>query len=376
MMLYHTAKHLNMEKYRTVVISMLPNGKVADMLRSENIEVHCLTVKHKWLLPLSFIKLFNHIRKLKPDIIHSYMFHADIVGRVIGKLLNIPVVISSIRNEYIGGWHRERLLKMTDMFTDCVTVVCEKAGMVQVNKGTIKEDKMKVIYNGIDLGRFKPISVESRLQIRQSWGANQTDLVFICVGRLETQKNHRMLLSAFHKLAMIHDQVKLILIGDGSLREELEQYCKDLKITDKVQFKGICSNVHELLQAADVFVLASQWEGLPNVVLEAMAAGTPVIATSVGGTPEVVVDQETGLLVESGDEKGLLHAMKVLIEIGDAGRQMFREHAKERVRKHFTIGRTIAETESLYEELLLKTQKGSKHHTERQNNTVLQDERA
>ncbi|NMM53568.1 glycosyltransferase [Paenibacillus aquistagni] len=373
MMLYHTAKHLDAEKYRTVVISLLPGGKVADMLHHDQVEVYSLTVKHKWQLPFRFIKLLMYLRKLQPDIIHSYMFHADIIGRFIGKLLNIPVVISSIRNEHIGGRHREWLLRLTDRLTDCVTVVCKKAGQVQADRGTIREEKMKVIYNGIDLSRFTPISMSRREDIRSQWGVGRTDLVFICVGRLDPQKNHRMLLSAFHKLAMLHEQAKLVLVGDGQLRGELEREVRELELEKQVEFMGVCTNVQELLQAADVFVLASKWEGLPNVVLEAMAAGTPAIATSVGGTPEVVIDQETGLLVESEDEYGLLQAMKVMIEIGDAGRQMFREHAKERVHEHFTIAQTIANTESLYEELLLKKQKGTKQL--KQHAAVLQDER-
>jgi glycosyltransferase involved in cell wall biosynthesis len=354
MMLYKTVTHMDKSKYRSIVVSMLPEGRISGMLREQNNEVYSLRMKNKFPNPLVLFKLVSLLRKEKPLILHSYMFHADLLGRIAGKLAGVPIIISSIRNENIGGKWRERLLGMSDFMVDRVTAVCRAAGLKQVAAGTTSANKLQVIYNGIELQKYPPRSDELRRAVRQEWNIPDHHRVLMNVGRLERQKNQAGLLESFSDLLLREPDCTLLIAGDGGLRGELEDKAKQLGISNNVVFTGICKDIPRMLQAADIFVLSSLWEGLPNVVIEAMAARQPVIATNVGGTPEVVESGASGMMVEPGSRKQMAEAMIELVRLPKQRLEAMGEHGRAIVERTFTIERTIDQTEQLYEGLIIE----------------------
>lgn len=352
MMLYKTVTHLDKDKYKPIVVSLLPEGRISGMLREQNSEVHSLGMRNKFPNPAVLFRLVALLRREKPEILHSYMFHADLLGRIAGKLAGVPVVISSIRNENIGGKWRERMLGVSDFMVDRVTAVCRAAGMKQVAAGTTRANKLHVIYNGIELGKYPPGTDAQRAEVRREWNIPDDCRVLMNVGRLERQKDQAGLLNSFASLLGEEPDCRLVIVGDGSLRGALEEQAGRLGIADRVIFTGICKDIPRMLQAADIFVLSSLWEGFPNVVIEAMAARKPVVATNAGGTPEVIEDGRSGLLVEPGNAAALTAALTRLLRLPRQQLQAMGEYGRSVVERDFTIERTIDQTERMYEGLM------------------------
>jgi glycosyltransferase involved in cell wall biosynthesis len=171
------------------------------------------------------------------------------------------------------------------------------------------------------------------------------------VARLHRQKGLGDLLAAVAWVRERVPDVRLLLIGEGELRDELEAQARALGLSGAVIFAGIRTDVAEIVAALDIFVLPSLWEGTSNAVLEAMAAGLPIVATAVGGTPEVVVDGVTGLLVPPRDPSALAGALVTLLQDADLRHRMGRA-GRERVKQYFSLERMVRRTEALYEELL------------------------
>jgi len=207
--------------------------------------------------------------------------------------------------------------------------------------GYFGPDRIRAIPNGVDVPRPDPAA---RGRIRAELGLRD-DPVLIVTSRLHPAKGHRVLVEALAKLRGPFPRLRLVIVGDGVERPKLEEQARALGLGDAVIFTGFRSDVTDLLRAADLFVLPSLLEGMPNTALEAMAVGLPVVASAVDGVPEVVVDGVTGLLVSPGDPDFLHGAIaRVLAErelaeaMGQAGRQ--------RVREHFTLERMLAESQA------------------------------
>jgi glycosyltransferase involved in cell wall biosynthesis len=192
-------------------------------------------------------------------------------------------------------------------------------------------ENIPYIYNG---RRFNSSSSKTdlRSKIRKSFDIGDDDIVFISVGRFYPQKNYRFLIETFKKVIDRQRNTILLMAGDGELRAELEHFATEIGLSDKVRFLGIRNDIADLLAASDVFVLTSDWEGLPLTVIEAMASGKPVIATAVGGVPELIADGLNGILVPPGDGTALAKAMVRMVQdfssrkkMGELGRTIAQE---------------------------------------------------
>jgi sugar transferase (PEP-CTERM/EpsH1 system associated) len=331
----------------TVVCLYNGDATIAQQIHALGIPVTDLGMAAKWRWD-AFWRLYRLLRRDRPTILHTWMFHANIPGRVLGRLAGVPIVISSERT--IGQERRWRywLNRATAPLAD--RVICVAGGVADFAAQTIgiSPDKLVVIHNGIPLGGFQP---GDRIAARASLGISPSACVVGTVGRLHPVKGTSYLLQAFADLAPGHAEAILLLVGDGPQRAQLEGLARCLENPERVQFLGNRSDVPRLLQAMDVFVLASVWEGMPNVALEAMAVGLPVVATGVGGTPEAVVDGETGLLVPPRDPGGLARAITRLLRDPELRRKMG-QAGRRWVEQHFSVERMVRQTERLYEELL------------------------
>jgi glycosyltransferase involved in cell wall biosynthesis len=348
MMLLKMLRNFENDKYEHFVISLHPEkNRLCDTIEKEGFKVYLLNFRKRNFV-VSFIKLLSILKREKPHIAHNYLFHADLFGRIAAKAMRVPIVISSLRSVEIGGRLHEILLRMTDFYVDRVTAVSKTVANAHISKGTTKKNKIHIIYNGVELKDNQAKEIPS---IRRNMDIKDDNFLLLTVGGLRKVKGHIFLFNALKMLKEKGLKFKLMVVGKGSERRKLEKEIIERDLGSEVALIGEREDISELLAASDAFVLASLWEGLPNTLLEAMAAGLPVIATCVGGIPEVVDDNKTGLLVEPKDSDTLAEAIGRIIE-GSELRERLAQNARDYAIKNFDIKKTVSDTEKLYEELL------------------------
>jgi sugar transferase (PEP-CTERM/EpsH1 system associated) len=351
--LLHLLAGLDRDRFSPTVACLYNgDGVVAQRIRDLGIPVNDLRMTTKWRWDALY-RLYRLLRRERPAILHTWMFHANVPGRVVGRLAGVPVIITSRRNVNVGGSLRELLNRWTRDLDDRVIAVCELARAAEIKRARVPAEKVVTVYNGIDVERFAALDPQATTHTRRAFGVPLDAPLLGSVGRLHPQKGLADLLVAFAQVREHIPFARLLLVGDGALRAELEAQACALGVSDAVIFAGTRPDVAEILAALDVFVLSSLWEGMPNAVMEAMAAGLPVVATAVGGVPELVVDGVTGLLVPPRDADGLSEAMCCLLR-DPARRRTMGQAGRKRVRQHFTVERMVRQTESLYEELVRK----------------------
>lgn len=349
--LFRLLSGLDRQQYRPTV-ACLDNGRgqAAQQISQLGIPVIDLGMQPKWRLDAVW-RLHRLVREEKPVILHAWMIHANILGRIVGRLNRVPVVIISRRTQNLDGLGREWANRQLSGWSDATITVSECVRQVEIAQARIDPAKVITIHNGIDANQYQHIEMTVRDRIRRELKTPNEALVIASVGRLHPVKGFANLLTAMKSVHTRFPEVYLWLIGDGELRTTLEAQARQLGLDDVVVFTGTRLDVPEILTAVDIFTLASRVEGMPNAILEAMAAGLPVVATQVGGVPEIVVEGQTGLLVPPADDKVLAQALLTLIEdaslrrrLGLAGRQ--------RVLEQFDIAVTRQKTVDLYGRLL------------------------
>lgn len=347
-LLLSTARRLNSNKYRTIVCYLKGEGALSEDFEKSGIAVIALGMRHR-LDFTAIIKLVRLIKKERIGLVQTHLIHAHIIGRIAAKLVGVPVIISTEHNLYNRGGKYlllNLINRITARFTDRMIAISEAVKDSIVESGRIRASRVSVIYNGIDTNEFKRINGK-----REEFPINPAPSVVGMVARLEPQKGHRYFLKAASQVVKDIPGVKFLVVGDGPLKEKLRTQATKLGLSRDVIFAGSRRDVPQILGALDILVLPSLWEGLSNVILEAMAAGKPVVATEVGGIPEVVKDGETGLLVPPKDPDALARAIVKLLQNKELAKRMGRA-GKKRVKEHFTIERTVAQTEKLYNSLI------------------------
>ena len=351
MVLYKLVGKINRVSYEPIVISLLPPGPVARKIMCQNIPVYSLHIKSKTNF-ITLWKLIGLFKKFSPDILHTHCFHANILGRIIARILNIPIVISSIHTINLGSVRREMLLRMSDQWATVTTTVCQAAAEKLIERGIVKQDKIKVIYNGIDNENY-PLQIETNKGLaRERYGFKKQIPLLLNVGGLRKPKGHIVLLEAAAILKKKGIAFLFVIAGEGKLRQHLEVVIEDLRLERYVRLLGQRDDIPELMAAADVFVLSSLWEGLPLVVLEAMASGLPVVSTNVGGVPELVVDNETGFLVPPENPQLLAEAIERMLSLPEHQRLAMGQAGKKRIEENFTLNKMVSAYEDLYLECL------------------------
>ncbi|HAU32610.1 MAG: Glycosyl transferase group 1 [Desulfotomaculum sp. 46_296] len=333
-------------------------GYMARDLASSDFRVIELPIRGE-LSPLSDLRVVRQLISILKDeritILHAHSSKAGLVGRVAAKLAGTPLVLLTAHNsifyEEWPFWKKslfafaERLL---NGYTDRLITVSEALRNELIKRERLDQDKVVTIQNGIETEVFET-------QVRRCFTLRNLDLplseqVVGMVARLASQKGVTYFLKAAAMLAMDY-KVNFVIIGDGPLHRQLEEEALSLGIKDRVVFAGERHDIPYLLPAFDVFVLSSLTEGLPLTILEALAAGCPVVATRVGGIPEIIRDNVNGLLVEPADPAGLAIAVASLLsdpkkaaDMGQAGKAL--------VKEKFTAVVMVRKVEDEYRNLL------------------------
>ena len=299
-----------------------PVGSDLEKLIDERVTVHFLG-KRPGPDPRMFPRLKAIFRSFRPHICHT---HTTVLKYAlpVQKVSRTPVGVHTVQNiaEKEVGPSSKLIHRLA--FRLGVRPVAVAAEVARSLKRVYGISGAPVLPNAIPLGRY--FQIHERDGWRRANGFSD-ELLFVCVARLSEQKNHRLLLEAFAEVAGQLGNVTLLLVGDGELRSSLESLAAARGIRDSVRFLGTRSDIPEILAAADVFVMSSDWEGNPLAVIEAMAAGKVVVATAVGGTPELIESGSSGLLTNPGSRTELVAALlrvgrdpSLRHSIGDAAR--------------------------------------------------------
>ena len=295
--------------------------------------------------PAMFLRIRSGVRRFQPHVVHSHLC----LHYVLPALARCCCLQHVTTAHLPGDTRYSRLvLPLTRLAfrrgVIPVAVSGEVAGWVSRVCGV---HACPVIRNGIPIGDYQRLAA-SRVAWRAEHGLSDADVAFVCVARLETQKNQALLLNAFARGFLAEPRAHLWLAGDGTCRSDLERRACELGLAGRIRFLGQRADVPQILAAADVFVLPSRNEGNPLALMEAMAAGLPVVATAVGGVPELVVEGKSGLLVTSGDSDGLASAMLGLFRNPEMRRRMAACSAAQ-AREGFSASRMAQAYAELYE---------------------------
>lgn len=348
---------LDRSRFHPVVCCLSRRGPLADELAQHGVKVEIVSFRGLTILRdlpqviLRFRRLVLLFREEKPDILHGFLFWAYILGTYAAKLASVPIVLASRRG--LGHFKADKphylfLERLANRLTDLIVANAEAVKQDVLRQELVEPSKVRVVYNGIDPS---PYVLTADPALRASLGVPEAARVVGVVANLIPYKGHRDFLHACRAIRQRQAGITFLLIGDGPCRGALEGLARELGLEKDVRFLGTRRDIPQLLALMDVVVLPSLEEGFPNAILEAMAAGKPVVATRVGGVPEAVIHGETGLLIPPRDPQALADAILLLLADRPLADAMGRA-GRDRVAKNFGLDRMIRETEALYEELL------------------------
>ncbi len=310
------------------------------------------------LLPLGFgksplgmlrgcLRLRRLLRQWRPDVVHSHMVHANLIARVVRLAAPVPRLVCTAHSTVEGGRAVALAYRLTDRLADVSTHVSREAVESFERAGAVPRGRMLPVLNGIDLGLFSD-APELRKASRRRLFPRSDARLLLSVGRLAEEKNHAGLLRAFARVAAAFPDVELWVAGDGPLRAALLRQRAALGLDDRVVFLGAREDVPELMRAADVFVLSSRYEGFGLVVAEAMASGTPVVATDAGGVAEVMGG--AGFLVPAEDDDALARGLSEALSMDAEQASAMAASARRRVEERLDIERTVDAWLRIYRE--------------------------
>lgn len=314
-------------------------GKVVVHPKNINVDIIPLDLNNFYGLYLASKKYKKLIQDFQPDIVHAHMVHANIFTRINRIGCAIPKLICTAHNSNEGGRLRMIAYRLTNFLSDFNSNVSQEATESLISKGAFNKNNLTTVYNGIDLSKFKSFKTEEK----------NDEIMVLSVGRFNEQKDYPNLFRAIKILKdnSLIEKVKFYIAGEGDLRPQLEKTIEDFGISNNVVLLGKRSDIPKLLNQADYFVLSSRHEGLPTVVIEAMACETFVVATDCGGSAEIL--GETGILVPIQNSEALAKGLEQAMSLTEDKIRNNGKLARERVEKLFSLESSVKKWLALYE---------------------------
>jgi len=298
--------------------------------------------------PILFLGMYQLIRRERPQIVHTHLFKSDFHGRLAARLCRVPVIVSTAHN--VDSWARRRplgyLYGLTARLADRVIAVSDEVRDFQIRHTNTPPVKIVTINNGVNVGMFEN-QIEKGRAVREELGLHKDAPVIGIVGRLERQKDHNTFLEAAANIKQMLPEARFLIVGDGSLREELISRARDLDLLPTVIFCGIRKDMPAVLGAIDLLVFSSRWEGLPVALLEGMASGLPIVSTAVGGIPGVVLENESALLVPPENPEELAKACVFMLQNKELA-DKFGRAGRRRAFEKYSMQAMISYTVELY----------------------------
>jgi glycosyltransferase involved in cell wall biosynthesis len=344
---------LDKTRFDPLVCVLSEKGPVGERIENRGFPVVALQrMKSHRFDPWIIRDLYRLIKDQRADVVHTHLYDGNKYGRLAAGLARVPALISHYHNVYPRRRTKYHLINwILSFLNDRIVAVSQAVKESVVAYDRIPPRKIQVIYNGIDLSSFKGDFKDSDL--RQKFGVKPEDFLIGVVARLEEQKGHIYLFRALRRLMPDFPQIKVLVVGDGTLRPVLEAQVMEMGLSEQVLFAGTRKDILEILATLDLFILPSLWEGFSIALLEAMAMGRPVIATSVGGASEAIRSGHDGLLVPPGEESSLVTAVREALLDPRRYEEMGRR-GKETVGRQFTVAQHLTRLQDLYLEVLAR----------------------
>jgi glycosyltransferase involved in cell wall biosynthesis len=359
--LVELASRLDRQRFEPVIYCLAAPGPLAEEARRRGVEVQSAHLKglRPWTHPFRFarqvLRIYPDLRAMAPDILHAFLFHAYTIGALLSRLLHPKVFVSSRRS--LGHFKANRraalmLERMTNQVADIVVANAEAVRRDAIAQEGLAPGRVIVIHNGVEI----PAAADAPV-VRRHLNLAADRVVVAVVANFIAYKGHDCFLTAWRQVVDAVPDAVALLIGEGPTRAKIEARGAELRLAGTLRFLGSRTDVGVLLCAVDLVVHPSQQEGFSNAILEAMAAGCPVVATDVGGNAEAVIEGTTGLLVPPNDPLALAAAMERLLRRPDE-RRRFGDAGRRRVEQCFGMDRMTIAYEQVYSAVVERKARG------------------
>jgi glycosyltransferase involved in cell wall biosynthesis len=342
---------LDRRRFDPIVYSLWPRpapeqSELVNQLEAAGVPVQFVGLRFPRQLHLGSRKLTRLLAAQRPDLLQTFLFHANVLGAFSGWRMKVPRIVQGMRVADCTAW-RMMLERMTARFVD--RIVCVSHSVETVARDTVRlpAKKLCVIPNGIDLGHFPaPHSIDFG-----EFGIPTGKRIMTAIGRLHAQKGLDWLLNSISPVLAEFADVDLVIVGRGPDEESLRGLAASQPLAGRVHFLGWRPDVPAILRGSTLLVLPSRWEGMPNVVLEAMASRLPVVATQVEGVSEILGSMADHQVVRFGDDPGLVMRIASILRDPRLAQQLG-EQNRSRVEQEFGLPQMVTRYEQLYSELL------------------------
>jgi glycosyltransferase involved in cell wall biosynthesis len=351
------ANHMDAGRFQVHVCALADYVPVANRLRDRDHRLHIIRKQHKFDFSI-VSRLAALFRRLNAQVVHTFLFDAEFFGRLAGRMARLPAVVGSERNtDYVPKRRHVLAFALTRRWNDIIIANSGAGAAFHQKTFNVPKTKFRVIHNGVNANRFSP-GDGSRL--RNELGVSEGTVIAGMFASFKAQKNHPLLLQAAAKVVARVPNVRFLFVGDelykgmsGSTeyKEQVQALVTKLGLAKHCLFVGNRENVEDYYRACDFTVLPSLFEGTPNVALESMACGVPVIATNVSDNAMVVPDAKVGFIVPSGNQDALAERIEILVTDHERRRTMAR-NARQWILAEFSGQRLADKTAAVYEEVL------------------------
>lgn len=347
------------DKYK-VTVACLPTGIFMERIKGSGASIKPVDMSNKFNFKV-ILQMVNLMKEQNIDIVHSQGARAEFFSRLAAKLAGVHIIVSTVAMPVEGfdvnpikKFIYTVLNRFTECFVDRFIVVSEALDKVMRERHRIEPQKLVTIFNGIETDEYSIPDEEvmcGKSRLREELGLENNVPVIGAIGRLVWQKGFEYFIDVIPEVLKEFKEARFLIVGEGPLENKLKVKSKKLKVDDKVIFTGFRNDIKEILASIDIFVMPSLLEGLPMILLEAMAMGKPIIATDIEGIKEILENGRTGLLVPPRDPQALSEAIGDLLIHKDKARQIGLA-ARKAVEERFGVDIMVQKVEGAYEELL------------------------
>ncbi len=345
-----------------VELACAPGGRLIDLVQNNGMEVRTFINLVQPLRPLKdLLAIFNltlFLKKKDYHIVHTHNSKAGFLGRLAGRLAGVPIIIHTVHgfafHDREPFWRRtlfRNLERLASRWCDRMIFISQPLIDWALKEKIVHKKKIVKIYSGIDLERFRPATEDEKSRIRKRWGIGPDEAVIGIVSKLWEGKGHRVLIESFKTVKKEIPGARLIIVGEGYLYDSLKTLVERLGLENSVLFTGFQSDIPEIITTFDVVVLPSFFEGMGRVLLEGMAMEKPLVASNVGGIPDLVKDGINGILIAPGEVDELSDALLKLLKDQGLANKMGKE-GRKMVSDRFSAKTMVDSIQHLYLEYL------------------------
>lgn len=356
---------LDPERFETILISgreTEAEGNMHHLATERGVTPRIVTNLGRELHPVRDLatlwRLYRLFKREKPDIVHTHTAKAGTAGRLAAMLARVPIVVHTFHGHVLHGYFgpiKNAVFRGIERFlakqTSVIIAVSESCRQDLIKYGVALPEHIRTIPLGLELESFSRPDFVARTQLREEWGVPQDAFLVGMIARMVPIKRHVDLFRAIPIVLQSYPDTYFLIAGDGELREELETLASELKITHRCLFAGFRHDRERVYQAIDLTVLTSANEGLPVAIIESLSAGKPVVATQVGGVPELIEEGKSGFLAEALNVESIAEGLKKALADPEATRAMGVTAQQDTLQK-YSVKRLISDIENLYGELL------------------------